>query len=337
LLIGIVAGVVMKLGGEDVPLGGIDRADFGNSFCGFADGGAEAVIAHRGARETDDGVTFTKRVVYGEIVHRRDDFAFSEVSGRAKQDHCARFCGTAVRHSGTHRFGSHGLSLIETRTTGAVQPARKLYLNPEVAQVALQLLWVLKVNGVEAELSRTLQVQRAIVYKDAFFDVSLRNFEGDAKNCGFWFARMDVAGAEEHGEIATKLERFDAVLIEFEWLVVDGADEVFAGGSDGVEDFARAGKRARLREHKRDELFACEGARAVEERAVQIFLESDLAAIEGGKGEVVAVGKFRPVELESLRRFFTGAAVPAVGENHAADVPKNSVDVGQRLLPGADD
>src|SRR5437879_10704174 len=200
--------------------------------------------------------------------------------------------GIANRHAGTHSLRMHAISLAKRRNNGAVQPSRKLYRNPEVAQVALQLLGVLKVNGVEAELPRTVQVQGAIVYKDAFLSVSLRNFQRDAKKCRFWFARMDVAGAEEHGEIAAELERFDAVLIEFERLVVDGADEVFAGGGDGVEDFARAGKRARLREHKRGELFACEGARAVEERAVQIFLESDLAAIEGRKGEVVAVGKF---------------------------------------------
>jgi hypothetical protein len=103
--------------------------------------------------------------------------------------------------------------LIETHYRGTVQPARKLYLNPKVAQVALQLLWVLKVNGVKSELSRTLQVQWAIIYKDALGGVSLRNFEGDAKNCGFGLAGMNVAGTEEYQEISAQVKGFYAVLV----------------------------------------------------------------------------------------------------------------------------
>jgi len=117
--------------------------------------------------------------------------------------------------------------LAKRRNNGAVQPARKLYLNPEVAQVALQLLGVLKVNGVEAELSRTLQVQGAIIYKDAFLGVSLRNFQRDAKNGGFRLAGMDVAGAEEDQKVFAQVKRFDSILIEFERLVLMAPTKYF--------------------------------------------------------------------------------------------------------------
>lgn len=189
----------------------------------------------------------------------------------------------------------------------------KLYLNPEAPQVALQLLWVLKVNGVETKLSGTLQIQRAVIYKDAALGLSLRNFESDAEDGRLGLARMDVAGAEEDLEIATKMKGFNAVFVQFERFVVDGADKVFAGVCDCVEDFSGTRKRARLREHECRELFPREGARAVEESAVQIFFERDLAAIECREGKFMAVGEFIPIEMESFRRFLARAAIPAVG------------------------
>ena len=168
-------------------------------------------------------------------------------------------------------------------------------------------------NGVEAELSRTLQVQGAIIYKDAFLGVSLRNFQRDAKNGGFRLAGMDVTGAEEDQKVFAQVKGFDSILIEFERLVVDGADEIFSRCRDGIEDFTRTRQRTRLREHKRSEFLASERTRTIEERAIQIFFKRDLAAVEGGKGEVVAVGKILPIEMESFCGGLARAAVPAVG------------------------
>jgi hypothetical protein len=66
--------------------------------------------------------------------------------------------------------------LNKTRKTETGYKLEKLYLNPELAQVRLQLVWVLKVNSVEAQLFRTLQIQRTIIYKDAALGGTLRNF-----------------------------------------------------------------------------------------------------------------------------------------------------------------
>jgi len=84
LRIGIVAGMVMQIRGEGVPLGRIDWTNFGNRLCGFSDGSAKTVVAHCGAGEADNSVALAQRVMYGQVVHRRDDFAFSEIAGGAK-------------------------------------------------------------------------------------------------------------------------------------------------------------------------------------------------------------------------------------------------------------
>ena len=53
--------------------------------------------------------------------------------------------------------------------------------------------------------------------------------EGHAKNHLFGLARMHVTRTEENQKIAAQIECLDAVLIEFQWFVIDRSDEVFAG------------------------------------------------------------------------------------------------------------
>jgi hypothetical protein len=104
--------------------------------------------------------------------------------------------------------------LIKSSQIGLQHQQGKLYLNPKVPQVALQLLRVLKVNRMETKLSGTLQIQRAVVYKDAALGLSLRNFERDAENSRLRFARVNVAGTEEDLEIAAQLKCLDTIFVE---------------------------------------------------------------------------------------------------------------------------
>src|SRR5215472_13412342 len=52
-----------------------------------------------------------------------------------------------------------------------------LYLNAVFSKLDAQLLRALVVNGVHAKLSRTFQVQRAIVDEETLFRRALRDFE----------------------------------------------------------------------------------------------------------------------------------------------------------------
>src|SRR5215470_12562043 len=123
------------------------------------------------------------------------------------------------------------------------------------------------------------------------------------------------------------MKRFDAVLVELERLVVNGADEVFVGLGADVEHGSRAREFLGLCKHERGEFLAGELAGAVKNGAVEILVEGDLAGIEGRKRKVVAVVKLLPIELESFDGLFAGVAVPTVGEDDAADVPEKCGDV----------
>jgi len=89
----------MEIGRELIPFGGIDGSDFGDALGCFADGRAEAFIAHRSAREADDGVAFAERIVHGEVVHRGQDFALGQITGSAEENHRTGVGDTAVGHS----------------------------------------------------------------------------------------------------------------------------------------------------------------------------------------------------------------------------------------------
>ena len=97
-------------------------------------------------------------------------------------------------------------------------------------------------NDGKTEAAWAFKIERAVVNEDAVFWGALSDGQGDAEDAFFRLARVDVTGAEENLEALAEVEGFDAVLIEFERFVVDGADEIFAGVRAGIENGAAARK-----------------------------------------------------------------------------------------------
>src|SRR6266478_260519 len=118
------------------------------------------------------------------------------------------------------------------------------------------------------------------------------------------------------------MERLNAVLVELQRLIVDGADVILSGGSYLVKNRASFRIFLRLGEHERGELLARKGAGAEEERSVQILVEGDKSGIECREREVVAFAKFLPVQTKGVRGFFSRDVIPAVRQDNASDVPK---------------
>src|SRR6267143_2265308 len=139
-----------------------------------------------------------------------------------------------------------------------------------LSKLATQLRRILMMDGVHSQTPGTFQIQRAVVDEKTLFGRALRNLESQAKDQFFRFARSNVAGAEEDQKISSKMKCLNAVLVELQRLIIDGADEIFPGGSDLIEN--RAGFRIlfRLGEHERGEVLAREGGRAEEQRSLQI-------------------------------------------------------------------
>src|ERR1700704_4861494 len=184
-------------------------------------------------------------------------------------------------------------------------------------------------DGVHSQTPGTFQIQRAVVNEKTLFRRTLRDVEGHAKDQLFRFARSNVAGAEEDQKISSKMKRLNSVLIELQRLIVDGADEIFPGGSDLIENRASFRILFRLGEHERSELLARERARAVEQRSIQIFVEGDEAGIECGEREVVAVPKILPVQVKRIRGFFSRNVIPTVSQDDASNVPEQRSDFRQ--------
>ena len=198
----------------------------------------------------------------------------------------------------------------------------KLYLNAMLSKLGTQLVRILMVNDVEPQTTGTFQIERPVVNEDALLRRALCDLESNPKDGFFGLARTNVARAEEDGEIAAEMKRFDAILVELEGLVIDGADEVFAAahrvGEDGVRFWIFFG----LGKHKGREFLARKRTRSVKKGAFEILIQRDVAGIESGEGQVVAVLKFFVVEMESFSCLTARTSAPAVGEYDSANVPE---------------
>lgn len=185
------------------------------------------------------------------------------------------------------------------------------------------------VNRVHAEAPRALQVQRAVINEKALLRRALGDFQRDAKDGLLRLAGPNVTGTEENQKIPPKVKGFNAVLIELQRLIIDGADKVFPGAGNQIEDGARVRVFLGLREHERSELLATEGALAVKQSSVKIFVQGDLTGVESRKRELVAVLKFLPVQMEGVGGVLARAAIPTVGQDDATDVPEKCGDFSQ--------
>src|SRR5690349_12011394 len=181
----------------------------------------------------------------------------------------------------------------------------KLYLNPKFSKLRTQLIRILMVNGVHPEAARAFQVERPVIDEKTFFGRALSHFQGDAIDGFLRLAGANITRAEENEEISSEIKGFDTVLVELERLVVDGADKVFSRARDFIENGARLWIFLGLREHECDELLAAEAARAIEQGAVEIFIQGDETGVEGWKGKIMAVLKFFPIEVECCGGFFS--------------------------------
>src|SRR5262249_18251658 len=146
---------------------------------------------------------------------------------------------------------------------------------------------------------------------------------------------MQVRGTEKEPEVSSQVEGFDAVLVEFERLVVDCADEVFLRASYFIQNRPRVRILLGLRKHEGRKFLPRERARAVEQGTVEIFVQGDLSGVERGEREVVTVLEFFPIEAKRGGSLFARFAIPTIGQNDAANIPKESGDFWQWTLPPA--
>jgi hypothetical protein len=177
-------------------------------------------------------------------------------------------------------------------------------------------------NGVHAQAAGAFQVERPVINEEALGRGALGDLEGHAKNQLLGLARSNVTGTEEDKKVPAKMELFNAILVELEGLVINGADEILSSSGELVEDGSGVWKFLGLGEHESCEFLAGKGARAVKQSAVQVFIQGNEAAIEGWEGKIVTILEFIPIQVKGGRGVLPGTAVPAVGQDDSADIPE---------------
>src|SRR5208283_2146555 len=100
-----------------------------------------------------------------------------------------------------------------------------LYLNPERLQFCKQLGRTLMMNYVHAKAPGIFKIDRTVVDEHTLFGRALSDRQSDAKNGLVGLAGVHITGAEKDLEVVTKREGFDAVLVEFIGLIVNGGDK----------------------------------------------------------------------------------------------------------------
>src|SRR5260370_12748307 len=100
---------------------------------------------------------------------------------------------------------------------------------------------------------------------------ALSDFQSDAKDGFFGLAGAHVTRAKENQKVPAKVEGLNAVLVEFQRLIIDGADEGFPGARGLIQNGAGLRVFLRLREHAAAQLLARKVALAIEQGACEIF------------------------------------------------------------------
>ena len=187
-------------------------------------------------------------------------------------------------------------------------------------------------NHMHTQLGGAFEVESAIVDEATFFGWALGDFEGEAIDRFLGLAKSDETGTDEQAEDFTQAEGLDAIEVEVGGFVVDGAHQIVAGVRQRTGQFEDRRVGLRERQHVVFEVFDGEGAGSIENGAVEIFVKADLAAFKGRDDHVMAVVEFGFVETEMIEGLLALGVVPGVGEQHAADIPEECGDFGQRGL-----
>ena len=83
-------------------------------------------------------------------------------------------------------------------------------------------------DNVKSQTARTIKIEQPVVNENTLLRRALRDFKSDPENSLFRLARTDVAGTKKDEKIPPQIKRFDAVLVQLERFVINGADEIFA-------------------------------------------------------------------------------------------------------------
>jgi len=156
-----------------------------------------------------------QRIVNRQVVHGGNDFALGEVSRGAEENYRAGST-TPRTPTGTNGIRSHRLFLRQVAPCQVCDAASaQNYTSTHSFQARTQLIRVLMVNGVHRQSPRGFQIERAVI-NERHAPGALCDFQRHAKDHLFRLAGSNVAGTEENEKVPSKVESFNAVLVELQ-------------------------------------------------------------------------------------------------------------------------
>src|SRR5579864_3202954 len=86
-------------------------------------------------------------------------------------------------------------------------------------------------------------------------------------------------------------------------------------------------------EYRGLELVTGKRPRAVKNSSIKILIEANFSSFQRGDQHFVSILELLFIEMKLLRGLFALGTIPGVGEQHAADIPKNGADLRQASPP----
>src|SRR5487761_2127603 len=211
-------------------------------------------------------------------------------------------------------------------------PANSLE-NFQVLKLAPQSVCACKSNRLESRCCCRRHVLLPIVNEKHAPRRPSQNIQRPAIDLPARLAQAHIAGTQSNIEVLPQAELREAILIRYASLIVECAQHVPIRCCKFTKDSPPAiGQKRGLRTNRGDKILPPETAQLIVDRSIEIPVHRDRIALPRVVGRRVPRFKGGLIEIELRQDRGALAMVPAIGEQHAADIEENYVEGEHRRL-----
>jgi hypothetical protein len=171
-----------------------------------------------------------------------------------------------------------------------------------------------------------------VVDKSDLVSRCLSKVEREAKDAGIRLAHMNKAGRDEGVSQLVQLECANPVRIYRSRFIADHDDLQFVLSLELKDEFDHLPVGLGLSEHEVAELVPREYPLFMKDDPVEILLEGESSFFVRLEDQAMTLVHLRPIQMEVPGCPFAGQMIPAIGEQHPADVDKQRPNRNPPLL-----
>ena len=199
-------------------------------------------------------------------------------------------------------------------------------LQPEGSQLRARGLVIRVKNALNPHAFCNLDEQRRVFDIDDLARGRLGDVQRQAEDVGVGLADVDKAGGNKGVHDGSQLEFADSVRVQFARLVANHDEFQAVPDLEAGDQLDHSRARFRLREHEPTKLRTGERSLPVEHHPVQVIIQRELAFLISGEVQPMPVLHLGPLKVKLTGRPSAGMMIPAVREQHAADIQKQCRD-----------